>query len=296
MANNSGSLANAAPMGDVKEADISVPPTRPSPLSDAVSPRSNTSISSDRTAPRPYVSRIAILNTSLPAYHRAYMEAKAAEKAGKKMENTTTPEDVDDPRTHPLTDAEKAESARRLNPHSRNQKAIDDASKRPDGMTPVPAKKAKPTKWQFGIRSRNQPLEAIGCIYRALQKLGAEWTVDEDFEERQGEGDQDDKKYAKDSPNYLDFNSIPSVESNYFGNSDGDGDGGSGRSGGGNGLSTSQNANSMQFSMENLADGIGNIQFKRKDPKTTYKLPADPWVIHVRWNKDGMFTLRISLR
>ncbi len=80
----------------------------------------------------------------------------------------------------PQTDAEKAETARRLNPHSRSQLKLDEASKRPAGMTPVPQKKSKPTKWQFGIRSRNQPLEAIGCIYRALHKLGAEWVIDDD--------------------------------------------------------------------------------------------------------------------
>lgn len=93
----------------------------------------------------------------------------------------------------PQTDAEKAETARRLNPHSRSQLKLDEASKRPAGMTPVPQKKSKPTKWQFGIRSRNQPLEAIGCIYRALQKLGAEWVVDEDWEPHGRELTDDDR-------------------------------------------------------------------------------------------------------
>ena len=58
-------------------------------------------------------------------------------------------------------------------------------------MTPVPQKKTKPTKWQFGIRSRNQPLEAIGCIYRALQKLGAEWVVDDEWAPRRESGEDD---------------------------------------------------------------------------------------------------------
>jgi carbon catabolite-derepressing protein kinase len=98
---------------------------------------------------------------------------------------STAHSEVNEPQ--PQTDAEKAETARRLNPHSKSQLKLDEASKRPAGMTPVPQKKAKPTKWQFGIRSRNQPLEAIGCIYRALQKLGAEWVVDEGWEaSRQG--------------------------------------------------------------------------------------------------------------
>lgn len=36
-------------------------------------------------------------------------------------------------------------------------------------------------------------------------------------------------------------------------------------------------------------DGSGNIRFGRVDPAAHYKLPADPWVLHVRWRKDGMF-------
>jgi carbon catabolite-derepressing protein kinase len=161
--------------------------SRPSPLLDAVSPRSSSSIGTDRSA-RAYVSKIGILPSSLPSYHRDYMEAR---KNGREIGEglSTTHAEVNEP--HEQTDAEKAETARRLNPHSRSQLKLDEASKRPAGMTPVPQKKSKPTKWQFGIRSRNQPLEAIGCIYRALQKLGAEWVVDEDWERSQREALED---------------------------------------------------------------------------------------------------------
>jgi len=107
------------------------------------------------------------------------MEAK---KSGKTLESTLSSTHSETKDLAPQTEAEKSENARRLNPHSRSQLKLDEASKRPAGMTQLPTKKAKPTKWQFGIRSRNQPLEAIGCIYRALQKLGAEWIVEEDWE------------------------------------------------------------------------------------------------------------------
>jgi carbon catabolite-derepressing protein kinase len=118
-----------------------------------------------------------------------------ARRTGRNVGNplSTTHSETDAP--HPQTDAEKAETARRLNPHSRSQLKLDEASKRPAGMTPVPQKKAKPTKWQFGIRSRNQPLEAIGCIYRALQKLGAEWVVDEDWAPRRRDSQDEDDRY-----------------------------------------------------------------------------------------------------
>jgi len=156
-----------------------VTPARPTSLVDAMSPVSSSSINTDRSAsaPRPYVSTIGILPSSLPAYHKAWMEARKAGKPTSNLSNSHS----EDHEPHAQTDAEKAETARRLNPHSRNQNKMDEASKRGvPGMTPVSApKKTKPTKWQFGIRSRSQPLEAIGCIYRALQKLGATWTMPE---------------------------------------------------------------------------------------------------------------------
>lgn len=167
----------------------SILPIRSSTLVDSMSPRSTTSLATDRST-RAYVSKIGILPSSLPAYHRDYMEAR---RTGRNVGNTlsTAHSEVDEP--HPQTDAEKAETARRLNPHSRSQLKLDEASKRPAALTPVPQKKAKPTKWQFGIRSRNQPLEAIGCIYRALQKLGAEWTLDEDWEPPRSDSAGDDR-------------------------------------------------------------------------------------------------------
>lgn len=163
-------------------------PLRPSSLVDTMSPRSSSSIGTDRST-RPYVSKIGVLPSSLPAYHRDFMEARRSGRDTTSMLSTAHSE-VNEPKAQ--TEAEKLETARRLNPHSKSQIRLDEA-KRPAGMTPVPQKKSKPTKWQFGIRSRNQPLEAIGCIYRALQKLGAEWVVDEDWQPSLGESQDDDR-------------------------------------------------------------------------------------------------------
>jgi carbon catabolite-derepressing protein kinase len=152
-------------------------PRRPEALSPG-SQNTITSTGTDRSV-RPYISKIGVLPSSLPAYHKAFMEAR---KAGK--DTKLSPPQIDEHSgPHVQSTAEQAETARRLKPHSRSQLKLEEA-KKPAGMTPVPAKKSRPTKWQFGIRSRNQPLEAIGCIYRALQKLGAEWVVDEDFRPR----------------------------------------------------------------------------------------------------------------
>ncbi|GJC98452.1 carbon catabolite derepressing protein kinase [Colletotrichum higginsianum] len=133
---------------------------------------------------RPYISKIGILPSSLPAYHKEYVER---EKGG--FEDHPTPTIVvDEPGLSARTDAEREETARHLKPHSRNsQVRLDDSAKRPQGMTPVvQAKKTKPVRWQFGIRSRNAPWEALLCIHKALNKLGATYVPDEDFEKVHG--------------------------------------------------------------------------------------------------------------
>ncbi|KAG9236401.1 serine threonine protein kinase [Amylocarpus encephaloides] len=240
------------------------PPTVKSPLSQQTTPNSQISplvkpvspgtgsigsFSTDRSH-RPYVSKIGVLPSSLPSYHRDYMEAR---KNGRQIGEglSTAHSEVHEP--HPQTDAEKAETARRLNPHSRSQIKLDEINKRPAGMTPVPQKKPKPTKWQFGIRSRNQPLEAIGCIYRALKKLGAEWMVDEDWEASQREAHGDD-----DRTNHGSFVSNGSGASLHH-------------------------AESMTDH-----DGSGRPRFNKLDPSDHYKLPADPWVLRVRWRKQDL--------
>jgi carbon catabolite-derepressing protein kinase len=186
MSSTPSQIPRRAPSEPSEPSPVSIP-IRPSPRVDAVSPRSTSTNSTEKSI-HPYQSKIGVLPSSLTPYHRAFMEAR---KSGKPMETPLTADRPEDKEQHPQTEAEKVETARRLNPHSKSQIKLDEASKRPAGMTPVPPKKPKPTKWQFGIRSRNQPLEAIGCIYRALQKLGAEWVLDEEYDVSGGshEGD-----------------------------------------------------------------------------------------------------------
>ncbi|KAL1874832.1 Protein kinase [Diaporthe australafricana] len=141
-----------------------------SPL--ASSARSITSTSTT-ASPRPYVSKVGILPSSLTAYHKDYMER---EKAG--FEESPAPPALPEP-GHPRSEDERQETLRRLKPHARST----DSAKRPQGMTPVnPPKKPKATRWQFGIRSRNAPWEALGVIYKSLSKLGCSWVPDEDYD------------------------------------------------------------------------------------------------------------------
>jgi len=114
-------------------------------------------------------------------------------------------------------------------------------------MTPVPQKKSKPIKWQFGIRSRNQPLEAIGCIYRALQKLGAEWIVDEDGGESRSIQNEDNRN---------------------------------------DGSFVSEASGASLHHAESL-NGRDSIRFQSA-ASVTHKLPADPWVLHVRWKQNDL--------
>ncbi|KAL2206051.1 protein kinase SNF1 [Sarocladium strictum] len=126
---------------------------------------------------RPYVSKVGILPSSIPTYHKDYFERL---KAGP-HESELGAENPDEEPSPARTDAEKEESVRRLKPHSRSQIRIEEAAK-PQSMTPVTPKKNKPVRWQFGIRSRNAPWEALLTIHKALHKLGATYLPDEDFE------------------------------------------------------------------------------------------------------------------
>ena len=151
-----------------------------SPVADST--RSTSTITS--ASPRGYVSHVGILPTSLPALHREYLERQNA--GVDEPLNAPVPEVPLQPRTP----AEQQKAVRRLKPHSKNNMRLDEGHNRPQQMTPVATKKSKPIRWQFGIRSRNAPFEALLCIYKALAKLGATWIIDEDY---------DDKAHAEDS-------------------------------------------------------------------------------------------------
>jgi carbon catabolite-derepressing protein kinase len=181
-------------------------------------------------------------------------------KAGKATSSSPTQfEESGEPQVQ--SSAQQEETARRLKPHSRSQLKLDEA-KRPAALTAIPQKKSKPTRWQFGIRSRNQPLEAIGCIYRALQKLGAEWVIDEDYKSENGDDGHEREQVI--SPSYLTLltNDRDHHDDGSFASDNGE-----------NGVPLRHAS-----SMDNGFDGGAH-----------YKLPADPWVLRVRWRKDGMY-------
>ncbi len=232
----------------------------------------------------PYVSSIGILPSSLPAYHRAYM-------AGRPTSNTGSPvvASAGDDKPRQQSSAEQAETVRRLKPHSRSQINIAQAAQaaqQPSSLTPLPPKKSRPTKWQFGIRSRNQPLEAMGCIYRALAKLGAEWEKplnnDDDSESADSEGGDTIREGGVTEGN--DDNEVREGRARQHLAQDREGrsispDGG-----------PLQRQGSRDRSRSHRRDDRRSR--KGKEPSSTSDddyIPKDPWVIHCRWRKDGMY-------
>jgi carbon catabolite-derepressing protein kinase len=155
-----------------------------SPMLSMSSARSG--VSPGGISPRAYVSKVGILPTSIGTYHKDYIE-RAKEGVDGSLSNEAS---INDEPPTTRTDAEKEEAARRLKPHSRSQQRLEEGNKRPQGMTPInPPKKSKPVRWQFGIRSRNAPWEALLCIHKALHKLGAGFIPDEDYAKQKSEGD-----------------------------------------------------------------------------------------------------------
>lgn len=147
------------------------------------SARSNSSAA--QPAPQPYKSKVGILPSSLPAYHRDFIERA---KAG--GDSCTPRADALEEPAGARPETAQEEAARRLKPHSRNsQLRLDEAGRRPHNLTPTnPTKKTKPVRWQFGIRSRNAPWEALLCIHKALHKLGATYLPDENYDNQRAQG------------------------------------------------------------------------------------------------------------
>lgn len=247
----------------------------PTPLGPTIPnerPRLNSTTSGMDTMRSPH-STIAILPSSLPDFHVAFMKGRPIpEEASLEKQSTD----------------ERNATARRFKPHSRSQLALEKVY-RPEGLTPIPAasKKARPTKWQFGIRSRNQPAEAMLAIYKALKAMGAEWeappprkpehgrginepspensrrsgsSADEGSFERNNDDHHHREHYSSDGS---DSNSDPSPEHRRLHHDTGR-------------TSASQR-------------GRGRRARHGEWDDWGYSIPADPWIINARFRKHGMY-------
>ena len=252
---------------------------------------------SEETEATEYISKIGILASSVPYYHNQYMEKR---KANYQMDDGEPLEPHEaalvsnlslDVNPKEQSSEEQAATVRRLKPHSRStiqmQNITSKAAESPEGLDQADKKKSKSTKWQFGIRSRNSPLDAMLCIYRALAAQGAEWHV------------PPPKHAQKNGPkSYPGNTNMPSNVSNDLDSTENDrrvssaGDRNPGNESSqtlsSDGGPLTREPKGSAFSTTDLEDSEDDDSIDPNVFPPGY-LPKDPWVIHVRWRKDGLF-------
>jgi len=128
------------------------------------------------------VSHVRILPTSIPYVHDQLMEQRQREREQRAraahLDAQARAENPYDPTRgeRPMNDQEA--TARALKPHSRS---IVDLEKLrfepPEGHHNTAHMPKRSRKWQFGIRSRNQPYEAMLYLYRAIDAQGGVWDI-----------------------------------------------------------------------------------------------------------------------
>ncbi|KAL9104837.1 MAG: hypothetical protein Q9163_000285 [Psora crenata] len=146
----------------------------------------------------PYISKIGILTSSLPVYHNAFMAARKKDAKRSRLQEQGEPLEPHEaqmlsqlslevgPSEHggEQSSEQQAETARRLKPHSRSSIQLQNITKEHTlqeggGASDTKSRsKQKTTRWQFGIRSRNEPVDAIKCLYKALASMGdCQWKI-----------------------------------------------------------------------------------------------------------------------
>lgn len=200
------------------------------------------------------------------------------------------------------TGEQRAATARRLNPHARGSQINLHKQDKPEAMTPLEKKeqkKSKPTKWQFGIRSRNSPSEAMLAIFKALKSMGAVWehpTIRKPGRDGSGSPNPEDanrererrarERQGSQSPEYSDSDPDAGTDPDYATKEE---------------RAKRRRANGVASASS--SDGEGPDPSRRRDRRRRprgrdrfgpwndwgYSLPEDPWVINARFRKGGMF-------
>ncbi|KAE8153315.1 carbon catabolite derepressing protein kinase Snf1 [Aspergillus avenaceus] len=134
------------------------------------------------------VSHVRILPTSLPYVHDQLMEqrerereqrARAADRLAEEKAQTGLEADEDSQRTGRAGRSleEQEATAKALKPHARSIIDLDKLRLEPPQGHHAPHQPRKTRKWQFGIRSRNQPYEAMLYLYKAIAAQGGLWEI-----------------------------------------------------------------------------------------------------------------------
>lgn len=234
--------------------------------------RQGSNASSQLASIRSPVSTVAILPSSLTEYHKAYMKGHPR-PLNKFQDNDSLPP------TPEQTEEQRQISARRLKPNFRTMPEAN--RQKPEPMTSLPAKKPRATKWQFGIRSRNQPAEAMLAIFKALKAMGADWEVPKIRRAGGGSGSRSRsasqaRDNRKSKPRHQSQESISSHSSSEGRDEERD--------------SPHREPLTVRNNGNNEQDSRGR---QKKHYNHTndwgYHVPEDPWVINARFLKEGMF-------
>ena len=194
---------------------------------------------------------------------------------------STTSQDTEGSPIAEQTEEQRQISARRLKP---NFRAIPEAHRqKPEPMTSLPAKKLRPTKWQFGIRSRNQPAEAMLAIFKALKAMGADWEVPK-IRKAGGKHGSRSRSASRDSQEQSPSRSRSRSRGSSILSSD-------------EGEEQENRLHSPRREPLSVRNGDADGQERRgrqrhhynRTNDWGYQVPEDPWVINARFRKDGMF-------
>ncbi|KAF2743754.1 serine threonine protein kinase SNF1p [Sporormia fimetaria CBS 119925] len=243
----------------------------------------STSSAMSASALRVPTSTIAVLPTSLPDYHKAYMKGQPKGPLPSAGPEPTIPGE--------LTSEQQAAQARRLRPNFRTMP--DPNRQRPEPLTALPAKKPKPTRWQFGIRSRNQPAEAMLAIYKALKQMGADWEVPK-IRRPGGSRSRSRSESPETSSRSMSRSRSRSRSRSVDSRSSGDHSDPEKHDGYGRERSHSPDHREPLSvrngtDTEERPDRRGRRQEPGRHNDWGYKIPKDPWVINARFLKSGMF-------
>jgi len=131
---------------------------------------------------QPRLSHVRILPTSLPYVHDQLMEQRDREQKERvrvlqerRQEAALHEQGLGEQRE--LSAEEQVATARALKPHSRSIIDLEKLRLEPPIGQPITQQPKRSRKWQFGIRSRNQPYEAMLYLYRAIAAQGGVWDI-----------------------------------------------------------------------------------------------------------------------
>lgn len=246
-------------------------PPPPSPMQSMEHPRHGSTGSASIAEARSPASSIGILPSSLPEYHLAYMKGQV-----NKHVPSQQPDEKEVDFDHPRTKEEQEATAKRLKPHSKSSANMHRNMEKPEPMTSIPdkqAKKSRPTKWQFGIRSRNTPAEAMLAIYKALRRMGAEWEVPKPKESgaESGECSPERNRAGDESPEYSDSDPDAGTDPEYATHSE-----------------QERRRQRRREKRSQNSEHRGRERFGRWNDYG-YTIPEDPWCLNARFMKDGMY-------